>query len=99
VRTAARAEHAQWFDGVLDLTTTELVDELCGGVLSAGPDRLTAAGARGVPQVVSLGALDMVCPRAAAVCSAYRARSATSARATPCRSGTAGGRCTSTTRP
>ncbi len=46
--------------GVLDLTTTELADELVGGVLSAGPDRLTAAALRGVPQVISLGALDMV---------------------------------------
>ncbi|RII15329.1 hypothetical protein DSC45_18665 [Streptomyces sp. YIM 130001] len=46
--------------GVLDLTTTELADELVGGVLSAGPDRLTAASRRGVPQVVSVGALDMV---------------------------------------
>jgi uncharacterized protein (UPF0261 family) len=47
-------------DAVLDLTTTELADELVGGVLSAGPDRLEAAGRRGIPQVVSLGALDMV---------------------------------------
>jgi uncharacterized protein (UPF0261 family) len=46
--------------GVLDLTTTELADELVGGVLTAGPDRLTAAGETGVPQVVGLGALDMV---------------------------------------
>jgi uncharacterized protein (UPF0261 family) len=46
--------------GVLDLTTTELADDLVGGVLTAGPDRLTAAGAAGIPQVVSLGALDMV---------------------------------------
>jgi len=46
--------------GVLDVTTTELADELVGGVLSAGPDRLEAAGAIGLPQVVSLGALDMV---------------------------------------
>lgn len=46
--------------GVLDLTTTELADELVGGVLSAGPTRLTAAGIRGVPQVISVGALDMV---------------------------------------
>jgi uncharacterized protein (UPF0261 family) len=45
---------------VLDLTTTELADELVGGVLSAGPERLEAAGALGLPQVVSLGALDMV---------------------------------------
>ena len=46
--------------GVLDITTTELADELVGGVLTAGRDRLTAAGLRGVPQVISLGALDMV---------------------------------------
>ncbi len=46
--------------GVLDVTTTELADELVGGVLSAGPDRLEAAGELGLPQVVSLGALDMV---------------------------------------
>ena len=40
---------------VLDLTTTELADELVGGILTAGRDRLTAAGLRGVPQVISLG--------------------------------------------
>jgi uncharacterized protein (UPF0261 family) len=44
----------------LDITTTELADELVGGVLSAGPERLEAAGEVGIPQVVSLGALDMV---------------------------------------
>jgi uncharacterized protein (UPF0261 family) len=46
--------------GVLDITTTEMADELAGGILSAGPDRLTAAGVKGVPQVISVGALDMV---------------------------------------
>ena len=46
--------------GVCDLTTTELADDLVGGVLSAGPDRLEIAGATALPQVVSLGALDMV---------------------------------------
>jgi uncharacterized protein (UPF0261 family) len=46
--------------GVLDITTTELADNLAGGVMQAGPDRLTAAGLRGVPQVISVGALDMV---------------------------------------
>jgi uncharacterized protein (UPF0261 family) len=46
--------------GVLDATTTELADDLVGGDLSAGPDRLEAVGAAGLPQVVSLGALDMV---------------------------------------
>ncbi|GAA3114542.1 hypothetical protein GCM10020254_71280 [Streptomyces goshikiensis] len=43
------------FAGVLDLTLSELADDLCGGVLSAGPDRLSAAGRAGIPQVVSLG--------------------------------------------
>jgi uncharacterized protein (UPF0261 family) len=46
--------------GVLDITTTELCDWLVGGVLAAGPERLTVAGRKGLPQVVSLGALDMV---------------------------------------
>ena len=46
--------------GMLDVTTTELADDLVGGVLSAGPARLEAAGSAGIPQVVSLGALDMV---------------------------------------
>jgi uncharacterized protein (UPF0261 family) len=47
-------------DLVLDVTTTELADEVAGGIFSAGPDRLTNAGRRGIPQVVSVGALDMV---------------------------------------
>lgn len=51
---------ARLVSGVLDLTTTELADDLVGGVLSAGPDRLTAAGAAGLPQVIGPGALDMV---------------------------------------
>ena len=44
----------------LDVTTTELCDELVGGVLPAHPERLEVAGSLGIPQVVSLGALDMV---------------------------------------
>jgi uncharacterized protein (UPF0261 family) len=49
-----------FFAGVLDVTTTELADELVGGILSAGPHRLEAAGEKGIPQVVIPGALDMV---------------------------------------
>ena len=49
-----------YLTGVIDVTTTELADELVGGVLSAGAERLEAAGSLGLPQVVSLGALDMV---------------------------------------
>jgi uncharacterized protein (UPF0261 family) len=46
--------------GVLDVTTTELADELAGGVMSAGPHRLEAAALAGIPQVVCPGAIDMV---------------------------------------
>ncbi len=49
-----------FLSGVLDVTTTEWADELVGGVLSAGPERLDAAAQSGVPQVISFGALDMV---------------------------------------
>lgn len=51
---------AGFLSGILDLTTTELADDLVGGVLTAGPHRLEAAGRMGLPQVVSVGALDMV---------------------------------------
>lgn len=47
-------------DAVIDMTTTEVVDELVGGVLSAGPRRLEAAAEAGIPQLVSVGACDMV---------------------------------------
>ncbi|MBS7699721.1 MULTISPECIES: Tm-1-like ATP-binding domain-containing protein [unclassified Chelatococcus] len=47
-------------DAVLDLTTTEVADELVGGICSAGPNRLEAAGERGLPQVILPGAVDMV---------------------------------------
>jgi uncharacterized protein (UPF0261 family) len=59
-RTMEELIRAGFFAGVLDITTTELADELVGGVLSAGPHRLEAAGEKGIPQVVSAGALDMV---------------------------------------
>ncbi|MCY9512632.1 Tm-1-like ATP-binding domain-containing protein [Paenibacillus apiarius] len=59
-KTMERLIESNYFDGVLDLTTTEWCDELAGGVLNAGPHRLEAAGRSGVPQVVSTGALDMV---------------------------------------
>ena len=47
------------FDGVIDLTTTELADLLLGGTASAGASRLTAAGKRGIPQAIAPGAVDM----------------------------------------
>jgi uncharacterized protein (UPF0261 family) len=48
------------FRAVLDMTTTELADEVAGGVMSAGPHRLEAAGRKGIPQLVCPGAIDMV---------------------------------------
>ncbi len=47
-------------DAVLDVSTTELTDEVVGGVLSAGPHRMEAAGAMGIPQVIIPGAIDLV---------------------------------------
>jgi uncharacterized protein (UPF0261 family) len=49
-----------YFTAVADLTATEWCDEVVGGVLSAGPNRMEAAAEAGIPQVVSCGALDMV---------------------------------------
>ncbi len=43
----------------LDITTTELADEVCGGVLSAGPDRLKAAAHKGIPAIIVPGCVDM----------------------------------------
>ncbi|NHN33720.1 Tm-1-like ATP-binding domain-containing protein [Paenibacillus agricola] len=48
-----------YVDAVLDLTTTEIADEVCGGIMSAGPIRLTTAARKGIPQVVAPGCLDM----------------------------------------
>jgi uncharacterized protein (UPF0261 family) len=47
-------------EAVLDITTTEWADELCGGVFSAGPDRLDAPGQRGLPHLIVPGCVDMV---------------------------------------
>jgi uncharacterized protein (UPF0261 family) len=43
----------------LDLTTTELADEVCGGILSAGPERMMAAAQAGIPTVIAPGCVDM----------------------------------------
>lgn len=51
---------AGFIKGVFDATTTEWCDEVAGGVFTAGPTRLEAAAKAGIPEVVSVGALDMV---------------------------------------
>lgn len=59
-RTMEKLINAGYFAGVLDLTTTEWCDELCGGILNAGPHRSEAASKMNIPQVVVPGAMDMV---------------------------------------
>jgi uncharacterized protein (UPF0261 family) len=59
-RTMESLIEAGFIEGVLDITTTEWADEIVGGVLGAGPHRLEAAAKHNVPQVVSVGAMDMV---------------------------------------
>lgn len=58
-RTMESLIDAGFITANLDITTTELADEVCGGVLSAGPDRLLAAARRGVPTVLAPGCVDM----------------------------------------
>ncbi len=47
-------------EGVLDVTTTEVADEVVGGTLTAGPQRFDVILQKQIPYVMSLGALDMV---------------------------------------
>ena len=58
-RTMEKLIRNAYFEGVLDLTTTELADEVCGGVLSAGPDRVKAAPNTAIPVVIAPGCVDM----------------------------------------
>ncbi|HNT37163.1 MAG TPA: Tm-1-like ATP-binding domain-containing protein, partial [bacterium] len=46
-------------DAVLDITTTEWADTLCGGVFDAGTQRLDAPGQMGVPHLIVPGCVDM----------------------------------------
>lgn len=59
-RAMERLTNEGQLDAILDLTTTEIADEVVGGVLSAGPRRLISATERDIPRVVSVGACDMV---------------------------------------
>lgn len=58
-RTMEALIESGYFAGVLDITTTEWADEVCGGVLSAGPHRLEAAAKTGIPQIVTPACIDM----------------------------------------
>jgi len=59
-RAMERLISSKGIDAIIDLTTTEVADEIVGGVMSAGPVRLEAAAKAGIPQVISVGACDMV---------------------------------------
>ena len=48
------------FAAVLDFAPQEVANHLHGSAISAGPDRLTAAGRAGVPQIVSIGCYDLI---------------------------------------
>jgi uncharacterized protein (UPF0261 family) len=59
-RTMERLVREGAFKAVVDWTTSEVTDELTGGICTAGPDRLEAAGETGIPQVVVPGAIDVI---------------------------------------
>ncbi len=59
-RTMEALVDSGFLEGVIDLTTTEVADLLCGGVLPAGPDRLDCIARTKMPYVGSVGACDMV---------------------------------------
>ncbi|MBX3060515.1 MAG: Tm-1-like ATP-binding domain-containing protein [Anaerolineae bacterium] len=59
-RTMESLINEGYFTAVLDVTTTEWADELVGGFLTAGPDRMDGAVRQNLPQVIAPGCLDMV---------------------------------------
>lgn len=58
-RTMERMVSDGVVDAVLDITTTEWADTVCGGVFDAGPERLDAPGQMGIPHLIVPGCLDM----------------------------------------
>ena len=58
-RTMQRLASEGFLAGMLDLTTTELADEVCGGVFSAGPERVSIGASRAIPVVLAPGCVDM----------------------------------------
>ena len=59
-RAMEQLVESRMLQGVLDLSTTEVADEVVGGVFPAGRQRFERLMQRGIPVVLSLGALDMV---------------------------------------
>jgi uncharacterized protein (UPF0261 family) len=48
------------FAAVMDFAPQEVANHLFGSAISAGPDRMTAAGKRGIPQIVAPGCYDLL---------------------------------------
>jgi uncharacterized protein (UPF0261 family) len=59
-RAMEKLVDAGLIQGALDITTTEVADEVVGGILTAGPQRFDAIFRARIPYILSLGALDMV---------------------------------------
>ena len=59
-RAMEKLVESQFIEGVIDVTTTEIADEIAGGIMPCGPNRLNAILAAKIPYVLSLGAVDMV---------------------------------------
>ncbi|KAL8701178.1 MAG: hypothetical protein Q9224_000628, partial [Gallowayella concinna] len=59
-RAMERLISSSALDAIIDLTTSEVADEIVGGVMSAGPHRLKAGLVAGIPQIISVGACDLV---------------------------------------
>ncbi|KAK4554902.1 hypothetical protein LTR86_008050 [Recurvomyces mirabilis] len=59
-RAMERLVNEGMLEAVLDITTTEICDQVCGGVMDAGPQRLEAPLKAGIPYILSVGATDMV---------------------------------------
>lgn len=59
-RTMESLINEGYFTAVLDVTTTEWADELVGGFLTAGPERMDGVARQNLPQVIAPGCLDMV---------------------------------------
>ena len=53
----------RFFDAVVDLAPGGVGEEVLGGMRAAGPDRMTAAGRLGIPQVIALGGVNLTSPR------------------------------------
>jgi uncharacterized protein (UPF0261 family) len=49
-----------WVSGVIELGLNEIGNELFGGLASAGPNRLQAAGEKGIPQIITPGCIDII---------------------------------------